>query len=188
MSDEILGGRRKALEESFFAKHNEKLRRALRAQEAAKAKKEALAAASGIDDDTVLDELISLDIAADTVAALALVPLVEVAWADGSIDEKERAAILAAATQTGLEKDGASHQLLQGWLEVRPDTRVRAAWNDYVSALCRTLGTDARRILKQTVLGRARRVAEAAGGFLDLGSKVSHSEQAVLDELERAFP
>ena len=188
MSDEILGGRRKALEESFFAKHNEKLRSALRAQEAVKAKKEALAATSGIRDDTVLDALIALDIAADTLAALALVPLVEVAWADGSIDEQERTAILAAAAKTGLEEDGASYQLLQSWLEVRPDTRVRTAWKDYVNALCNTLSTDARRVLKETVLGRAYQVAEAAGGFLGLGSKVSRSEQAMLDELERAFP
>lgn len=188
MSDEILGGRRKALEESFFAKHNEKLRRALHAQEAAKARKEALAAASGIRDDTVLETLIALDIAADTVAALALVPLVEVAWADGSIDEKERTAILDAAAKTGLEKDGASYQLLQSWLAVHPGTRVRTAWKDYVNALCNTLGTDARRVLKETILGRAHRVAEAAGGFLGVGSKVSRSEQAMLDELERAFP
>ncbi len=188
MSDEILGGRRKALEESFFAKHNEKLRRALHAQEAAKAKKEALVAVSGIRDDTVLEALIALDIGADTVAALALVPLVEVAWADSSIDEKERAAILTAAAKTGLEKGSAGYQLLQSWLEVRPDSRVRAAWKDYVTALCNTLGSDARRVLKETILGRARRVAEAAGGFLGLGSKVSSSEQAMLDELERAFP
>lgn len=187
MSDEFLGGRRKALEESFFAKENEKLRRALREQETAKARKEALAAASGISDDTVLETLIGLDIAADTVAALALVPLVEVAWADGSIDDKERKAILVAAEQTGLEKDSASHELLQSWLARRPDQDVRTAWKDYVSAICDTLGPEPQQQLKQQVLGRARKVAEAAGGVLGLGSKISKTEQAVLDELEQAF-
>ena len=187
MTEEILGGRRKALEESFFAKQNEKLRRALREQEAAKARKEALAAASGISDDAVLEELIALDIAADTVAALALVPLVEVAWADGSIDDKERVAILTAAEQAGLEKGGASHQLLQSWLTARPDQDVRRAWKEYVEALCNTLSAEPKQALKEQMVGRARAVAEAAGGFLGLGSKVSSKEKAVLDELEQAF-
>ncbi len=187
MTEEILRGRRKALEESFFAKQNEKLRRALREQEAAKARKEALAAASGISDDAVLEQLIALDIATDTVAALALVPLVEVAWADGSIDEKERAAILAAAEQTGLEKGGASHELLQNWLAARPDQEVRRAWKDYVSALSSTLSAEPKQALKEQVIGHARGVAEAAGGFLGLGSKVSSKEKAVLDDLEQAF-
>ena len=187
MTEEILRGRRKALEESFFAKQNEKLRRALREQEAAKVRKEALAAASGISDDAVLEELIALDIAADTVAALALVPLVEIAWADGSIDDKEQAAILAAAEQSGLEKGGASHQLLQSWLAARPGQEVRTAWKDYVNALCNTLSAEPRQALKEQVVGRARSVAAAAGGFLGLGSKISGTEQAVLDDLEQAF-
>jgi hypothetical protein len=187
MTEEILRGRRKALEESFFAKQNEKLRRALREQDAAKAQKETLAAASGINDDAVLEELIALDIAADTVVALALVPLVEVAWADGSIDDKERAAILAAAEQTGLEKGGASHQLLQSWLAAPPDRDIRKAWKDYVNALCNTLSAEPKQALKEQVVGRARAVAEAAGGFLGLGSKVSSKEKVVLDELEQAF-
>jgi hypothetical protein len=41
--------------------------------------------------------------------------------------------------------------------------------------------------LKQDLLGRARGVAEAAGGFLGLGKRISSAEQAVLTELEQAF-
>jgi hypothetical protein len=41
--------------------------------------------------------------------------------------------------------------------------------------------------LKSELLGRARRVAEAAGGFLGLGSKVSRAEEAILTELAAAF-
>jgi tellurite resistance protein len=187
MSDEFLGSRRKALEESFFAKHNEKLRRALKEKESAKTKKEALSAASGISDDAVLEELVRQDIDSDTVAALALVPLVEVAWADGNIDDKERTAVLSAAEQAGLSRESAAFQLLEGWLAVQPGRRVMAAWKDYVGSLANTLSPQAKATLRQDLLGRARAVAKAAGGFLGLGSKVSRSEQAVLDELEQAF-
>jgi hypothetical protein len=44
----------------------------------------------------------------------------------------------------------------------------------------------ARDQLKSSSLGRARAVAEAAGGFLGLGS-ISAAEKKMLDQLERAF-
>ncbi len=187
MSEEFLGDRRKALEESFFAKENEKLRHALQEKETVRTAKEALGEASGISDDAVLEHLMALDIGSDTVAALSLVPLVEVAWADGSVDDNERDAILAAAEAAGLARESASGRLLDGWLTQRPDREVLSAWKEYVEALCATLTDDGKNALKRDLVGRARSVAEAAGGFLGLGSKVSKSEQDMLDELERAF-
>jgi len=50
MSDEILGDRGKALEEMFFARESEKLRKTLQEKEQVRDKKEALSAASGITD------------------------------------------------------------------------------------------------------------------------------------------
>ena len=97
MSNEILGDSRMALEEAFFARENAKLRQQLRDLDSTKRKKEALAAASGITNDTVLEKLAALNISSETVAALALVPLIAIAWSDGNIDDKERAAMLARA-------------------------------------------------------------------------------------------
>lgn len=57
---------------------------------------------------------------------------------------------------------------------------------EYVAELSKTFAPEAKRALSHDLLGRARAVAEAAGGFLGLG-KISSSEQAVLTELERAF-
>jgi hypothetical protein len=62
-----------------------------------------------------------------------------------------------------------------------------ATWREYVSALSATLTDDARQALKSELLGRARTVAEAAGGFMGMGQKVSAAEAAVLGELEQAF-
>jgi hypothetical protein len=187
MSEEFLGDRRKALEEEFFAKHNQQLLRQLRETTAAKAKHDALAAASGITDVAVLAQLAAVDLSSETVAALSLVPLVEVAWADGRLDDKERSALLAAAEHAGLSKDSASYQLLEEWLRQRPSPKLLAAWKAYVAALARMLDVQATQALKQDLLGRAREVAEAAGGFLGLGKRVSSAEQAVLTELEQAF-
>ncbi|MDH3689658.1 MAG: hypothetical protein OEU36_09305 [Gammaproteobacteria bacterium] len=187
MSQEFLGDRKKALEDSFFAKESDKLRDELKQQEEVKASKESLSEASGITDSAVLEQLIALDIGSDTVAAISLVPLVEVAWADGDVDDKERDAILVAAEAAGIGRDSASGQLLDSWLAERPDRSVLSAWKEYVGALSATLNVEGKNTLKRDLLGRARSVAEAAGGFIGLGNKISKSEQDVLDELDRAF-
>lgn len=182
-----LGDRRKALEEAFFAKQNEALRQGLRAMDAARQTKEALSAASGITDDAVLERLAALNIASESLAALSLVPVVAVAWADGTIDDKERSAALAAAAEIGLGQQGVSRQLFEQWLARKPSEELLAAWKDYVGALSGTLDDDARRELKAQTLGRARAVAEAVGGVLGIGRKISGQEEAALRELEMAF-
>ena len=184
MSDEILGDRGKALEEMFFARESEKLRKTLQEQEQVRDKKEALSATSGITDDAVLEQLVTLDIRSDTLAALSLVPLVEVAWADGTMDDSERSAILSAADDSGISDESAA--LLDGWLVTQPGSEVLSAWKDYVSALTSAMDTAAKDNLEQELLGRARRVAESAGGFLGIGT-ISPDEEDKLEELARAF-
>jgi hypothetical protein len=187
MSKDALGDRGKALEESFFAKQNEALRRRLRETEATKVKKEALSAASGITDNAVLDKLVALDIGSEALAALSLVPLVAVAWADGSIDDKERSGVLSRAIELGLSEQGVSYRLLEGWLVQRPTPQLLARWKDYIGALSPTLTQEARHTLKSQLLSRAAAIAGATGGLLGMGQKVSKAERAVLEELERAL-
>lgn len=187
MSKEFLGDRERALEEAFFAQQDEALLRRLREADAAKSKKGALSAASGITDDAVLDKLVGLGVDGATVAAMSLAPLVLVAWADGSMEAKEREAALKAAAEAGLEKQGPGHQLLDNWLATKPPPQLLSAWADYIRAVSSTLGEDAKRKLKTDLLGRARKVAEASGGFLGLGMNTSPAEKEMLARLEKAF-
>lgn len=182
-----LNDRRKALEDQFFQRENERLVDEMRKRDEKQSSKEALAEASGIQDDRVLDHLVSAGIRAETLAALALVPLVEVAWADGSMDRRERRAILSAAHDSGMKESGTAYRLLEGWLNDRPRPHLLETWKEYVGSLGEHMTADTRFALMDQILGRARTVAEAAGGFLGLGSRVSSEEQAVLDQLEQAF-
>ena len=110
-----------------------------------------------------------------------------VAWADGSIDDKERSAILSRAAELGLTKQDVSYQLLEGWLAEQPMPELLASWKDYIGALSITLSHEAKEVLKLKLLGRAAAIAEATGGRLGIGQKVSRAEKAVLEELERAL-
>ena len=186
MANEFLGDRKKALEDSFFAVENAKLLARLR-EEREKRTARAGLEEMGIHDVELLDKLVALDIGPDTWTALSLVPLVEVGWADGRMDAKERSSVLTAAEASGVLNGSPAWLLLESWLLRRPDGRLMQAWGEYTVAICAELGQSEKEALRDEILGRARRVAEATGGLLGLGDKVGTEERTVLSELEKAF-
>jgi hypothetical protein len=113
--------------------------------------------------------------------------LVQVAWADGSVEPKERAAILQAARDSGIESQDGHYPLLEHWLSENPGREMLEAWEHHVQSLCRQLTPEEVAKLKNDTLTLARKVAEAAGGMLGLGNKISKAERAMLDRLEKAF-
>jgi hypothetical protein len=187
MNHEVLGNRRRALEESFFARQNNQLLEQLRSETAAAERLQQLSTVSGIEDSATLQQLLEADIQPETFAAVSLIPIVQVAWSDGKLDDKERSSILTAAAEQGLGESGPAHQLLEDWLTNRPGGDLLDAWKDYIRALCETLTAETRENLQAQIITRARSVAEATGGILGLGNKISSSEQGVLDDLSAAF-
>jgi len=183
----FLADRQKALEELFFEKENRKLVERLQAEAAHAAARQGLTELTGIDDEALLDKLVELEIQPGSWAAMALIPLVEVAWASGGVDDKERRAVLSAAEANGVIKGSASYELLEQWMERRPDPAFLEAWGHYIVDLCAALGATERAALEREIVGRARQVAEATGGILGLGNKISEAEQRVIDELAKAF-
>jgi hypothetical protein len=181
-----LKAKAKALEDSFFAEENARLLQRLRDAAAKEEKKREFRAALVVKNEELLDALIELGVEAETLVAISLVPFVEVAWADGEIQAKERAAILKAAEEQGVKAGTATHDLLENWLRTKPDDQLLVIWGDYVQELMGSLGDEAGSQLKASTLGRARAVAEAAGGFLGVGA-ISAAEREMLAKLEWAF-
>ncbi|MBM4118352.1 hypothetical protein FJ251_11560 [bacterium] len=184
-SDSLFGASRR-LEEAFFLEQDKLLIERLRAMKKMAETKEALAAVSTITNDAVLARLVELDIKPEIVAALAAVPLVEVAWADGKIDPAERKAVLAHAAGQGIAPGSIEHSLLERWLEHRPEPQLLQAWAAYIDGLCERLSVEERRLLRDELLRSTRGTAAASGGFLGLG-RVSAREKAVLERLSGSF-
>jgi CRP-like cAMP-binding protein len=138
-------------------------------------------------DRALSETLVGLGIRSETLAALTLIPLVQVAWADEHLDAQEQRAVLRGAESVGIARDSPNHALLRGWLEERPDPKLFEAWRDFVTALCSRLSIEGQLQLREDLLGRAREVAAAAGGFLGVRA-ISRREEAVLRELESVFP
>ena len=185
---EILRDRGKSLEDEFFRREDQRLIQKLEQMRAAETNREALAKAAGIGNPAVVDKLLELGVKPETVAALALVPLVEVAWADGELDRRERGAILDRARESGIAAGSVEHALLEAWLDRRPDPKLLTAWTHLVRGVSEQLGREESARLKTNLLDRARAVATASGGVLGMGSKVSNAEAAMLAQLEGAFP
>lgn len=175
------------LEDMFFAEHSKRLNEEARHAEERGHALLRLQEASGISDAKVLDELLSLHIHPETLAALSLIPLIEVSWSDGEIDAKECKAILKTAEARGISKKSAAHDLLEKWLHKKPSAAMLTAWRTYARALLTALPPEAQSALRDDILMKARNVAEAAGGFWGLGNRVSDKEQAALDSIRDAL-
>ena len=178
--------RGKALEEEFFKREEARKLALLRGNLDRGELRTALAAASGMTDQQVLDNLIDAGITAETMTAVSLVPLVAVAWADGSIQERERDAILHSARGKGIEEGSSAHDMLAAWLRRKPEPDLVVAWESYIEALGSKLTGAQLDILERQVLDRARDVATAAGGFLGVG-RISGREEKILERLAAAF-
>ncbi len=175
------------LEDAFFADENRRLLQRLREKGEREAQLAELRQVMPRADDAMLDHFLALGIRAETALAVVLVPLALVAWADGAVEPREREAILRAAEGRGLKAGTPARELLESWLGRKPGKDVVDAWRRYVRTVGTDLSVDERHRVREEILGMARGVAEAAGGFLGLTSKVSAAERAVLEDLERAL-
>jgi hypothetical protein len=181
-----LEDRGRALEDEFFNRENAKKLEALKHNLDVERSRDELRKASGMSDVPLLDKLMELGLSAPTVTALSLVPLVTVAWADGSIADNERAAILQGAHGKGFDPGSAGYQLLEGWLTNPPSDKLMSVWEDYIKVLSGQLSDEQHLKLRSEIVGFSKLVATSAGGILGI-AKVSSSEEKVLNRIEAAL-
>src|SRR3989338_2386838 len=93
--DKPLDDLRKASEEEYFRKQNAAL--------AAKLKQRQELENAGIQDPQLVDQLLKAGLTSGIVKALYWVPLIEVAWADGEVQEEEKEEILNILKAQGLK-------------------------------------------------------------------------------------
>lgn len=186
MVDDALRDRGNSLEEEFFRKQNAEMVERLRSAQSIEDARSQMAAVSGVQDPALIDRLLEHGVTPATFAALALVPLVAVAWADRRLEDKEKKAILQEAASSGLQTESAEYALLEGWLAEQPSPSLIETWAAYARTMSEMLDGEQRREFRSALVGRANAVANAAGGFAGRGKK-SPEEQRVLDGIESAL-
>jgi hypothetical protein len=186
MQDRIFGDREKAMEETYFRNEDARLLNKLRQKAHLDDIGQALAEALQVNNPDLLLRAQSLGITLDTAAALFLAPLVQVAWAGGSVTRAEHDAVLRLARGRGVEMDSPSYVQINEWLEKRPPDSLFETAVEIIKYGLSVLPPDEKEQRIATIVASCHEVAEASGSTLGwvLGLKsVSDSEAVTLDTI-----
>lgn len=177
-------------EEDYFRRKEQELIEKLRKKTEAAAHRKGLADAIGLENEQILDVLRDMGFDRATVVVLFLVPLLHVAWSDGSIADRERVLLLEAAHAHGVREGTPAHAKLNEWLAAKPPEQMVERALQVIRDIMTFQSTGARQETTDKLLNACERIAAASGGFLGLGTKVSPDEAAVMrrvaTEIERA--
>ena len=185
-----LAERSRMSEEDYFRRKEQELIDKLRKKTDAETHRKGLAEAVGLENEQIVDVLGEMGFDRATVVVLFLVPLLEVAWSDGSISDRERTLILEAAHAHGVREGTPGHAKLNEWLAAKPPQQLVGRALQVIRDIMAFQSTDARQATAGKLVDACERIAAASGGFLGLGSKISPEEAAVMkrvaSEIERA--
>lgn len=187
MGQSAFDTRGKGFEVEYFRKKDRQLVEKLKEVFHRKIDKDGIRKSTGITDERVLDNLVALNLSGELMAAFKFFPLVEIAWADGAIDARETAAVLAAVEKQGIPRGSAAHAMLENALKNGPRPDARKAWYMFAEELRKTLNPAELATFRNDLLAQARTVAEASGGILNMAMTVAGSERKVIQAVEKAL-
>ena len=186
MTTDAFRRRGTALEDEFFHRVDEKLAQKLREKWQHDQDIGSLKAESRIEDEAVIEEMLSVGIQPGMIQVMTLVPAIHVAWANGFVESKERDAVITAGHENGIAEESTTGHLLLSWLERKPRPELFQAWRDYIVALHQVLDIVSYRHLHHAAIETARKIAESAGGILGI-HPVSVAEERAIKQIDEAF-
>ncbi len=133
----------------------------------------------------LIAKLHRLNLDAESFRAVALLPLIQVAWADQRVQPQERKAILLIAKGHELLV-GRAEEVVHGWLEERPTDEQFALGREVLAVLAQRkqgLGADMPVSVTDTVVELCSVVAESAGGLFGLIWRVSSDERRAIRQI-----
>ena len=184
MPDNPLSDRGRAIEEDYFRKKDRELIEKMRQASAAEAARRELSKKSGLQDPALVAELEALGFTPETVVLLPLVPLVQVAWAEGGVSDAERKMILQLARTRGIDEGSAADRRLAAWLASRPDPQVFSSATRLIRATLNSEGSVAGSMSADDLVKYCEEIAAASGGIFGI-NRVSSEERALLSAIAR---
>jgi hypothetical protein len=135
----------------------------------------------------IIEGLASLGLSRSDYHIVQILPLIQVAWAEGSVDKPERNAILQYMKKNHLPDSTVKH--IDRWLSKQPtEDAYNMAHKLIVNLAHRYEGVDFQFDLNtiQRTLKGCNTVASTSGGFLGMG-RTSAVEKAVIENITEAF-
>lgn len=169
-----LDEKRKAQEEDYFRKQDQQAAQRLKFKKALES--------AGVTDEELKKTLLEAGYDDDSARALYLVPVIDVAWADGRLDPEEIATFKKILKTRGIEESSKAFQLATVWLEKGVDNpqyqTAKKLFDPFLVQLKKGGKTDNTWILEAADL-----VASATGGLFGFGNKTSSEEDSLLKDL-----
>src|SRR5688572_16934416 len=181
--------RGRSLEEEYFHRKEREVIDKMRVRAAAEDQRRRLGEKAGVADEDVLRDLQELGYTPETVMLLHLVPLIQTAWAEGGVSDKERALIVKAARSRGITEGTPCDQQLNMWLSQRPSDEMFEKSLRAIRTILQAQPADAREASENDLLSLATAIAAASGGIVGFHA-VSAEERQILthitDELKKS--
>lgn len=177
-------GDRRSLEEEYFRKEERELIEKMRRRAEAEAERRRLGERAGVADEEILRDLQALGYTPETVMLLHLVPLVQMAWAEGSVSDRERALIVEAARSRSIEAGSPADRQLAGWLAQRPSAELFEKTLRAIGAILEARPEAEREASRRDLLSYCTAIASASGGVLGFRA-VTEEERQVLARISR---
>jgi hypothetical protein len=183
---DFLDDRRRASEDDYFRKKDRELIEKMRAAADADRMKNELSTKTGLSDPALLEDLEALGFTPDTISVLPLVPIVEMAWAEGGITPAERTLLVKFARERGIAEGSAADRQLSEWMARQPSTEVFARATRLIRAMLDTGSPEGGTLTADDLIKYSESIASASGGILGMG-KISPEERATLAKIVHAL-
>jgi hypothetical protein len=170
------------LEEEYFRRKEKEIIEKMRRSAQADAERQRLAQQAGVADEEVLRDLQELGYTPETVMLLYLVPLIQTAWAEGSVSGKERALIVQAARSRGIEAGSPADAQLNLWLTERPSEQLFQRTLRVIGTILQARSAEERAASERDLLSLCTAIASASGGLVGFGA-VSEDERRILAQI-----
>lgn len=179
---DIISERGRGLEEEYFRKRDRELIEKMRQEAAVEQARGDMARKTGLTDPALLQELQSLGFTPETVGLLPLVPILQVAWAEGGITSAERDLLVKVARSRGIEPASDADRQLSEWLDRRPDAGVFASAGRLIRAMLDAGSPELGSLSVDDLVRYCEKIAAASGGVLGIG-RISPEEKALLSSI-----
>jgi hypothetical protein len=173
-------GRKRTQEDAYFQKRDRELIEQMRQRAKAQQQLRELGEQVGVTEPELSRELAEMGFTPETVKLLPLIPILEMAWAEGKVTEAERKLVVDAARGRGIEAGGTADRQLADWLDRRPEDSVFRHAGRLINALVESGGRFD--ITPDDIIKYCEAIADASGGLFGI-RRVSSEERATLSRI-----
>jgi hypothetical protein len=180
MSDDPVFGRTRAQEDEYFLKKDRELIEQIRQKAKVQEELRALGEEIGVADPELSRQLADLGFTPETVRLLPLIPVIEVAWAEGGVTDAERKMVVDLARGRGIDAGSTADLQLTAWLARRPDDSLFRRAGSLINLLVESGGRV--EVTPDDIIKYSEAIADASGGLFGI-RRVSADERATLSRI-----